>query len=267
MKIIEQLIVGKRDDETCEDGIVITDNFIAVIDGSTSKTSERVNPKMQNGRFTMQLVSDVVSSLPAQITMRQFCSIVTDAIDEAYNYYQQDPNVICKHPERRLTCSAAVYSRYHREVWLVGDCQCIIGDRCYDNTKPQEAINAEKRSRYIIEHGLSIEEVRRHDAGRDHIIGDIVDSMRDQNKTYAVIDGTPIYIKGVKVVPVPVGSDVVLATDGYPFLCETLNESEEKLHQLLIEDPLLIHRFKATKAYMEGNKSFDDRAYIRFQTL
>lgn len=264
MKIIEQLIVGKHDDETCEDGIVITDNFIAVIDGSTSKTSERVNPKMQNGRFAMQLVSDVVSSLPAQITMRQFCSIVTDAIDEAYDYYQQDPDVICKHPERRLTCSAAVYSRYHREVWLVGDCQCIIGDRCYDNVKPQEAINSEKRSRYIIEHGLSIEEVRRHDAGRDQIINDIIVSMHDQNKTYAVIDGTPIYIDGIKVIAVPVNAEVVLATDGYPFLRNSLTESESRLQQLLHDDPLLIHIFKATKAYMEGNKSFDDRAYIRF---
>ena len=264
MKIIEQLIVGKHDDEACEDGIVITDNFIAVIDGSTSKTSERVNPKMQNGRFAMQLVSDVVSSLPAQITVRQFCSIVTDAIDEAYDYYQQAPEVICKYPERRLTCSAAVYSRYHREVWLVGDCQCIIGDRCYDNVKPQEAINSEKRSRYIIEHGLSIEEVRRHDAGRDQIINDIIVSMHDQNKTYAVIDGTPIYNDGIKVIAVPVNAEVVLATDGYPFLRNSLTESESRLQQLLHDDPLLIHIFKATKAYMEGNKSFDDRAYIRF---
>ena len=264
MKIIEQLIVGKHDDETCEDGIVITDNFIAVIDGSTSKTSERVNPKMQNGRFAMQLVSDVVSSLPAQITMRQFCSIVTDAIDEAYDYYQQDPDVICKHPERRLTCSAAVYSRYHREVWLVGDCQCIIGDRCYDNAKPQEAINAEKRSRYIIEHSLSIEEVRRHDAGRDQIINDIIVSMHDQNKTYAVIDGTPIYIDGIKVIAVPVNAEVVLATDGYPFLCPTLAESEARLDEQRRNDPLNIGDFKATKGFTPGFNSFDDRSYIRF---
>ena len=265
MRIIEQLIVGKHDDETCEDGIVVTDNFIAVIDGSTSKTSERINPKMQNGRFAMQLVSDVVSSLPAQITIRQFCNIVTDAIGESYDFYQQDAEMIREHPERRLTCSAAVYSRYHREVWLVGDCQCIIGGRWYDNAKPQEAINADKRSCYIIEHGLSIEEVRQHDVGRDQIINDIIVSMHSQNKTYAVIDGTPIYIDGIKVIVVPADTEVVLATDGYPFLCNSLSESESQLQQLLHDDPLLIHIHKATKAYMEGNKSFDDRAYIRFR--
>ena len=265
MRIIEHSIIGKQSDDTCEDGIVTTVNHIAVIDGSTSKTPERVNPKMWNGRFAMQLVSDVVSSLPAQTTMLQFCRIVTDAIDEAYNYYQEDPDVIRQHPERRLTCSAAIYSRYRREVWLVGDCQCLVGGNWYDNAKPQEAINAEKRSRYIIEHQLSVEEVRRHDEGRDQIINDIIVSMHDQNKTYAVIDGTPIYINGVKVIAVPEDAEVVLATDGYPFLCNTLAESEERLRQLLVDDPLLISRYKATKAYMEGNRSFDDRTYIRFR--
>lgn len=257
--------MGKHSDDTCEDGIVTTVNHVAVIDGSTSKTPQRVNPGMQNGRFAMQLVSDVISSLPAQTTMLQFCRIVTDAIDEAYNYYQQDPDIIQQHPERRLTCSAAVYSRYHREVWLVGDCQCIVEGKYYDNAKPEEVANAEKRCRYIKEHQLSVEEVRRHDEGRDQIINDIIASMHSQNKTYAVIDGTPIYIKGVKVIAVPVDSEVVLATDGYPFLCNTLAESEQRLSQLLVDDPLLINQFKATKAYMEGNSSFDDRAYIRFR--
>lgn len=265
MRIIERYILGKHSDDTCEDGIVTTVNHVAVIDGSTSKTPQRVNSGMQNGRFAMQLVSDVISSLPAQTTMLQFCRIVTDAIDEAYNYYQQDPDIIQQHPERRLTCSVAVYSRYHREVWLVGDCQCIVDGKYYDNAKPDEAANAEKRSRYIKEHKLSVEEVRRHDEGRDQIINDIIASMHSQNKTYAVIDGTPIYIKGVKVIAVPVDSEVVLATDGYPFLCNTLAESEQRLSQLLVDDPLLINQFKATKAYMEGNSSFDDRAYIRFR--
>lgn len=38
MIIIEQSIIGKKCQEACEDGLVVTDEFIAVIDGSTSKT-------------------------------------------------------------------------------------------------------------------------------------------------------------------------------------------------------------------------------------
>ena len=56
MKIIESKIVGKKSQETCEDGLVITDDFIAVIDGSTSKTPKHLNPEMKNGRYAMMLM-------------------------------------------------------------------------------------------------------------------------------------------------------------------------------------------------------------------
>ena len=41
MIIIEQSIIGKKCQEVCEDGLVVTDDFIAVIDGSTSKTPKQ----------------------------------------------------------------------------------------------------------------------------------------------------------------------------------------------------------------------------------
>ena len=58
MKIIESSIIGKKSQEACEDGMVVTDDFIAVIDGSTSKTPKHLNPDMKNGRYAMMLISD-----------------------------------------------------------------------------------------------------------------------------------------------------------------------------------------------------------------
>lgn len=55
-----------------------------------------------------------------------------------------------------------------------------------------------------------------------------------------------------------------MASDGYPDLCETLRESEEKLKILLEKDPLMISIYKSTKGLQKGNTSFDDRAYISF---
>lgn len=43
MTITEQFICGKHTATDCEDGIVITPHFAAVIDGSTSKTPLRRN--------------------------------------------------------------------------------------------------------------------------------------------------------------------------------------------------------------------------------
>ena len=89
--------------------------------------------------------------------------------------------------------------------------------------------------------------------------------MQQQNVTYAVIDGFPIPENRVPVITLDFRPwDVVLATDGYPFLCPTLQESEDKLRQQRETDPLNIGTFKATKAFTPSNNSFDDRTYIRF---
>lgn len=97
--------------------------------------------------------------------------------------------------------------------------------------------------------------------------------------------GFPIYQEGVKVValktkpvsssietyfqeqtkPVSSPNEVVLASDGYPFLKPTLAESEAALLHLIAHDPQCIHDFIATKGLVAGNKSFDDRTYIRFR--
>ena len=57
---------------------------------------------------------------------------------------------------------------------------------------------------------------------------------------------------------------MVLASDGYPCLCDTLAESERLLSDLLHSDPLCIGTHCATKGWMEGSFSFDDRSYISF---
>lgn len=55
MTIYEQAYPGQaRCQPVCEDGIVVTDNFVAAIDGSTSKGKKRVNPSMRNGRYCME---------------------------------------------------------------------------------------------------------------------------------------------------------------------------------------------------------------------
>ena len=68
----------------------------------------------------------------------------------------------------------------------------------------------------------------------------------------------------VSIVSCQQAKEIVLASDGYPFLMPTLQESEERLADLLRDDPLCISIYKASKGLMQGNKSFDDRSYVRF---
>ena len=288
MKIIESCIIGKKSPEACEDGMVVTDDFIAVIDGSTSKTPKHLNPDMKNGRYAMMLISEYIrEELKADASVDDFCQGVTAYI---YNKVYEKLGVeerLKEHPEERLTASAILYSRTRNEVWMVGDCQAIIDGKLYENGKPYEQEIARKRVE-LIEQGLSPAEARKQ------IEPLLIEAMLSgQNQTYTVIDGFPIYREGVKVVSVsdscsvqdtvPVSdsvpcsdsvsasgtisvssSEIVLASDGYPFLEPTLAASEAALAEQIANDPQNIHSFIATKGIVEGNKSFDDRTYIRF---
>lgn len=288
MKIIESCIIGKKSPEACEDGMVVTDDFIAVIDGSTSKTPKHLNPDMKNGRYAMMLISEYIrEELKADASVDDFCQGVTAYI---YNKVYEKLGVeerLKEHPEERLTASAILYSRTRNEVWMVGDCQAIIAGKLYENGKPYEEKIARKRVELIAQ-GLSPAEARKQ------IEPLLIEAMLSgQNQTYTVIDGFPIYREGVKVVSVSdsssvqdsvpasdsvpcsdsasasgtisvSSSEIVLASDGYPFLKPSLAASEAALAEQIANDPQNIRSFIATKGIVEGNKSFDDRTYIRF---
>ena len=146
MKIIESSIIGKKSPAACEDGMVVTDDFIAVIDGSTSKTPKHLNPDMKNGRYAMMLISEYIQEeLKADASVDDFCQGVTAYI---YNKVYEKLGVeerLKEHPEERLTASAILYSRTRNEVWMVGDCQAIIDGKLYENGKPYEQEIARKR--------------------------------------------------------------------------------------------------------------------------
>ena len=254
MTITEHFICGKHTAADCEDGIVITNDFAAVIDGSTSKTPKRLDPSMKNGRFAMLLISEYIKQMPAGYTMNDFCRGITLRIAEEYakRGIAED---MAKHPEERLTASVIIYSNSRKEVWMVGDCQAIIDGEHYDNSKPYEQEIAMQRAT-LIKNGMSPKEARRA------IEAQLIKAMLEgQNRQYAVIDGTPIYMPGTRIVTA--SHCVVLASDGYPTLLPTLHKSEEALAQHLTDDPQNITDFIATKGLVEGNVSFDDRAYIK----
>lgn len=254
MTITEHFICGKHTAADCEDGIVITNDFAAVIDGSTSKTPKRLDPSMKNGRFAMLLISEYIKQMPADYTMNDFCRGITLRIAKEYAKRGITEDM-AKHPEERLTASAIIYSNSRKEVWMVGDCQAIIDGEYYDNSKPYEQEIAMQRAT-LIKNGMLPKEARRT------IEPQLIKAMLEgQNRQYAVIDGTPIYMPGTRIVTA--SHCVVLASDGYPTLLPTLHKSEEALAQHLTDDPQNITDFIATKGLVEGNVSFDDRAYIK----
>ena len=270
MEILEQQLIGKNPKKRCEDGIVVTPDFIAVIDGSTSKSSLRHSLFSSNGRYCMQLVSRYLRKAPKTITCEAFCRGVTAYIRSHYRRSRLE--LMAREPWERMCASAVIFSRISREVWMIGDCQCLLtpivngelqAPVFYDNPKPYEQVLADERAAYY--HSTTLLPQPSTDEGRALIIPHMKEAMLRQNIDYAVIDGFPIPQQHVRKLTLDFRPwQIVLASDGYPFLCPTLQESEERLAHQLSTDPMNILDFKATKGLQPGNLSFDDRAYIRF---
>ena len=281
MKIIEQTVVPKNPAKRSEDGIVVTPDFVAVIDGSTSKSRRRCHKdfslrKHSNGELAMLTIAAFIKKMPKDISCHQFCKGATEAIRR--RYVKSLVSHLAEHPEDRLTASCIVFSRLRREIWMIGDCQCMVGDLFFDNPKPYEAELAQLRADIIKASpeyqqwlaspcdSVSVRCQKISDAAREAIIPRMLETMQHQNNGYSVVDGFPVDEKHVRLITLDFQPwTIVLATDGYPFLRPTLAESEALLDEQRRNDPLNIGpAFMATKAFIPGNNSFDDRAYIRF---
>lgn len=223
----------------------------------------------------MQLVAKYIRHMPKNTTCEQFCRGVSAYVRKHYN--RRDMPRLAEHPEDRICASAVLFSRLQREIWMIGDCQCMITDikqtngkgQYFDNPKPAEAELAQMRAKEVcrqLKEGKTADELLRNDTARPVIIPHMLESMQQQNITYSVIDGFPIPLQHVRIITLDFQPwEIVLASDGYPFLYPNLKDSEEALKHQHNDDPLNIGpHFQATKAFHPDNNSFDDRAYIRF---
>ena len=155
----------------------------------------------------------------------------------------------------------------------MGDCRLRIGDEVYMPEKSVDLRLAQKRAEIIeryLSQGGNIDSLIFEDVGRKAIEGDLRRQMFAQNNpaaidAYGVIDGFTPYTPDVRRYEIPVGTELILSTDGYPYLYPTLEDSERYLRMILQEDPFCFRQYKATKGKGAGQCSFDDRAYIRLR--
>jgi glycerophosphoryl diester phosphodiesterase len=162
------------------------------------------------------------------------------------------------------------------EIWMVGDCQAMVDGELYDNPNGIDGHVAAVRSiinQAEIKKCRSREWIMENDPGAEFIGPLLTEQLLFQNGeafcescfAYCAFDGFDIDLARIKVLPVKKGSEIVLASDGYPTLCATLYESEKRLTTLLEADPLCIFENKCVKGVAPGNVSYDDRCYIRFK--
>ena len=270
----EQTLISKTGrDEDCEDALYIGPHFVAVIDGATSKTERRWHGQT-GGRIAAFTIKSALGEIPFDATAHQTIDILTTALKNLYERYDV-LQMVQDNPVQRAIAALVVVSLWRKEVWFIGDCQCILNDEHFSNNKIIDEIAANARSAFLeaeLCNGKTVTELIHEDTGRDFILPLLERQMVFQNNPsanaywFSILDGFAVPDEGIRIQPLPQDiTTIVLASDGYPYLKDSLEASEQALQELLEGDPLLFRLYKSTKGLTEGNISFDDRAYIRLK--
>ena len=146
MRIIEQHCQGKRTDQSLnEDGLIITDDFAAVVDGATSK-SVRHLWQPSGGVMAKDLALEVIAGLPADADMRQTQQAIDGRFRQAHSEHGADTAVFTDEPVERLQANAVVYSADRHEAWLFGDCQIMVNGEQIPTVKHVDELLGELRA-------------------------------------------------------------------------------------------------------------------------
>ena len=267
VEIVERFCEGKDPDpEKNEDILIETDDFIAVIDGASSKDQAAYDGK-RGGRLAAEFIGNYIRSDLFERDIDGKTAIVriqTALKDYSSRMGFRDMGI-------HLCASAVIFSIARRQIWSVGDCQFMINGELHSFPKKVDEIMSQNRALLIhmlLKTGETEESLMNDDKARKLILSELEMQKYLENQSgeygYSVFSDQG-RVLDPRITGVPAGAEVILASDGYPLLYDTLEKSEQYLQEIVATDPLCYKKFRSTKGLVRGNRSFDDRTYIRFR--
>ncbi|GAK08099.1 hypothetical protein [Geomicrobium sp. JCM 19038] len=253
-----------------EDVTVVTEVFAAVIDGATNVSGRMIDGSTP-GQHASRLVVETIQSLTGHEVIHEIIQLINRRFISFYKQHNMLEDVQ-KHPYLQLSATMVLYSHYYRRVWAIGDAQCLISGRYFQNQKIVDQITADARALLVeaeLAKGRSLGDIQEDDRSFELIKPLIQSQYQFQNGhpddpySYSVING--FHIHKTSIVELVVQGNpirLILASDGYPKLKETLEETEAFLTKCIQEDPLCIRTNKNVKGVTNGRLSYDDRSYL-----
>lgn len=265
MRIIEQFVAAKRRGLPSEDIVVLTEDFVAIFDGETQKPGTR-SGHMSPGRLAALKLKEALENLPAVVPIHEAVELLSASL-RTLKTPQTDSTMTVP------SASALIYSAYRSEIWRIGSAQFLIDGVPFVASSMLDSSAAGVRSAYLrcmLLQGHEVDSLRHHDLGREVILPLLAEQHTLRNRpidmtfSYAALDGgfVPRAFQETFFVG-PNIRELVLASDGYPKIFESLDVSEEYLREVIRTDPLLIDQHRSTKGVEVGADSYDDRAYVR----
>lgn len=264
MKVMETYLQGKyKNGMGCEDGYLINDRFVVVVDGATSK-GEYLWDGRRSGEYAKDLILEKMKTMKGDVECNSCFEMLHEVLKTQFVINKDIPI------SEELRASLLVYSDYYHEIWCLGDCNYMVNDNLYDNGKKVDTVIAEVRSlliRSLLAEGRTEEELMEEDISRRWVMPLIERQYYLENADcefgYPELNSTSLNFGMIKRLKVKSGDRIILATDGYPVLKPTLMESEEERERLLREDPLCYKEYKTTKGFQTDMVGYDDRCYVR----
>ncbi len=258
--ISDAVTIQKSSNTPNEDAYVISDHYVAIVDGSTSKSPYTGVPP---GKLATDAISSVLSSIKSNLTARQCVDLLTECVSSIRREGGDTPSA-----------SVAIVSLAAREIWVVGDANVRVGNTNRYFRHYGERHTSGMRAYYLtalIQQGLSVESILAgDDPGRELILPMLKEESKLRNVDlpgrwyWGSIDGTYVPERHIKRIDLPTDPvTICLASDGYQRLFDSFEQTERVLRDSVTRDPLMIAMHPETKGVYRDQSSFDDRTYVK----
>ena len=275
LHVVEKSCVGKRGPSgPCEDVIVRTATHAAAIDGATPRAPFRL-PHATAEELAARAIGRAVTGLDPMADIDRFHHAIMEAFSTcpdlaAYRQLSQERDENADRP----AASLAVWSAPRRELWQLGDVQALVDGVLMRRETAIDHIKGQIRACHLeaaLAQGVSLDDVRGPDTDpgwnairRELALQDalFLNGPLDCPLAFGAADGRAGSRAWLTATSHPGAHEIVLASDGYPTLYGTLQESEAHLAALPERDLLLFREVQDCKECYPGQTSFDDRAYL-----
>ena len=134
---VEATSIGKYTGKN-DDGIFIGQNFAAVIDGVSNRSTIELNGKKVK---MAEIITEAIKKLDSynspqyakELNFQEFIMYINMYVRKYCEYKGHELK------ENELEATAAIYSKYHNQIWMVGDCRAV-----YDGNLVQNELEIDK---------------------------------------------------------------------------------------------------------------------------
>lgn len=165
IKHIESFCDGKVREKN-DDCLFIGKNFVAVIDGVSHKSSIDINGERLRIADIITKAIETMDRVNKTLTFEEAISWINLYIKGYLSGLGLQDKI------GTMEATAAIYSEYHNQIWIVGDCRALYDGRKVQNPLKVDELYIAIRKRIIQElmnEGYTKEQLIKHDMSKDII--------------------------------------------------------------------------------------------------